>query len=52
MPLTSILSLCIFQDEMDIEKMVNEVQAVEPMESIAEGDADKKFMTKVAVNRS
>ena len=39
---------------MDIEKMVNEVQAVEPMESINENptDTEKKFMSKVAVSRS
>jgi hypothetical protein len=49
------LSWGIVQDEMDIENMVNEVQAVEPMESINE-DAptaeQQKFMSRVAVSRS
>lgn len=38
---------------MDIENMVNEVQALDPMEPIDETkESEKKFMSKVAVSRS
>ena len=48
--------LTLRQDEMDIENMVNEVQAAEPMDTINETNGntatDQKFMSKVAVSRS